>query len=451
MSVVGRGGLISRMARGVPPVPYVPPEPAAWQQMSVAEHERTAPVFGDPAATDAGSPISGTLIPYRTWGSPILDRATGDVYLFGSMHGDYTGNDVDVLNLAEVSGTVVGHDPPPDRVRVPNAEDPAYGAGGPSEQVWYEGKGTGTFPAQGVPESTWWQSYSMHAWERTQYHPVHGMLAIGSGVAAWPEGEPPTVQTNRVLGWQKTGAVAGSGVQRWHNLAALPDEIVSGGAHGGGLSDYTGSATLMFAVPSSADRTRVFALDDDAQWTELLNLSGLPYASPPGKGGSAHIYLGGGRLLNIAEGVNGGSIFRTSVFDAGEATFSAARASDESGGAAFPAAWSAGRAVDPANLFACADVGSQLIYWGQVVQIESVWRLRLWRAPAADPYDLTALDDYTGGITLANGNNAIAAAYGRRPLHFYSGALWFFAHSGTNAPSNRPVGSYQIWRLEIGP
>ena len=154
-------------------------------------------------------------------------------------------------------------------------------------------------------------------------------------------------------------------------------------------------------------------------------------------------------MLNIAEGVNAGSILRTSVFDAAGPSFGHARASDESGGDAFPSAWSAGFAVDSYNLFACCDIARQHIYWGQVVQIESTWRLRLWRAPADSPYDLTALDELTATITLGNGNNAVTAAYGRRPLHYYGNALWFLAHSGTNAPSNRPVGSYQIWRAGL--
>lgn len=162
-------------------------QPLVWSQLTVAPHSRKVLSGGPPPASgtfdptysisvDAMSPTTVQAIPERSFSSGAFGEL-GMYYLTGGMHSDYKGNEIDRIDLRNLTSTqittTINHQP---------SASPAGPGGG------YSSSGSSYLHRQygSAPNPADWQPYSHHSYTKTSWHPEWGfimgnMAALGDG------------------------------------------------------------------------------------------------------------------------------------------------------------------------------------------------------------------------------------------------------------------------------
>ena len=148
-----------------------------WSQLTVASHSRKVLGGGPPAASgtfdptysiavDAMSPTTVQAIPERSFSSGAFGEQ-GIYYLTGGMHSDYKGNEIDRIDLRNLTSTqittTINHQP--------SASPSGPGGGYSSSGSEYLHRQYGS-----TPNPADWQPYSHHAYTKTSWHPEWGFL-----------------------------------------------------------------------------------------------------------------------------------------------------------------------------------------------------------------------------------------------------------------------------------
>lgn len=168
------------------PVPF-----GEWRQLtfaSIARRQlgsvaRSAKRSFDPTpalAVEALPPSRSSAVPLRAFCRATMGEP-GVLYYHGSLHSDYPGNEIDRIDLRDLSASTVGlsinHQPN----IPPGGAESGYGAG--SGAYIYRQYGTG------LADNSQWQPYTFHNWCFNTWHPAHGYLlwsvyAVGDGTVA---------------------------------------------------------------------------------------------------------------------------------------------------------------------------------------------------------------------------------------------------------------------------
>ena len=189
-----------------------------WQRLTVAAHLRKIGMpAGSVSATfdpspaeyvDALTPQSINHIPVRSYSSARMGEP-GVLYYTGGLHNDYPGNEIDRIDLRNLTSTTItttlNHQP----VIPPAGPDSGYGWGSSG----YVYRQYGTPFAAGDRDD--WMPYSHHTWCKNTWHPTWGVclqttgaLDDGQTVGANPAGSgtqyPQKTTTHVLIGYNWT-------------------------------------------------------------------------------------------------------------------------------------------------------------------------------------------------------------------------------------------------------
>lgn len=208
MSILGRGGLVSRMSRGTPPQPGAPPADGVWQLMSAAEHwwHGAASPSGQvqpsgPAITDAAEWTRTALIPGPAFGGScwIVDSSgnpTGGLIFRTGGDGDYFGNEVTLCDLTALTGTTFAA-----QMNLATSEGALAAWTNRAHSSYVPGGTTGQPEIFANPaDTTEWQPMAQHIYSTNAWVPGVGYVEHGNV----PPGGTFSAETNAV--WCPSGA-----------------------------------------------------------------------------------------------------------------------------------------------------------------------------------------------------------------------------------------------------
>jgi peptidoglycan hydrolase-like protein with peptidoglycan-binding domain len=172
----------------------VPEVAGSWQQLTFPSITRKDVTSNDDSDSvvfnatnamlvEALTPQSSSQLPYRAFSRATMGEP-GIFYYHGSLHSDYPGNEIDQIDIRDLSSTQVGlsinHQP-----NVP-PRGPQSGYGSGSGGYIYRQYDTG------LTDPTEWQPYTFHNWTFNTYHPEEGYLlysgyAVGNGSVLGPD------------------------------------------------------------------------------------------------------------------------------------------------------------------------------------------------------------------------------------------------------------------------
>lgn len=429
-----------------------------WQQLTVAAHSRkvlgggpppSSPTF-DPTysiAVDAMSPSTVQSIPSRSFSSPAFGEL-GMLYYTGGMHSDYKGNEVDRIDLRNLSSTqvttTINHQP---------VVPPAGPGGG------YSSSGSSYLHRQygATPNPADWQPYSHHSYTKLSWHPEWGVLegnmaALGDGTTTGADpngngsGYPQGVAEN-------TQALVSYNFAegRYHNrIYPMPGS--------GGVSDWNPHRQSIVFLDTSSQFTcyvkEVHGVSttviDDFNFSIASLGGGGPIAWTPGQSGNGVLikHLEGNKhlVLRIDYSTSGASIsgvnlYHTLVLIELSPTSTAKLLTPPSGPFAD---------VTPSgdgNYTFCVDKNSRRIFW---------LVFRGGSHNVAPRFYVSTFDDITNWTELATtGLPAIQWYYSwlsaqtREAMHFYNGHLFLMLPGqGPNDPGYTN-GAMNMWRMKV--
>ena len=274
-----------------------------WSQLTVGSHSRKVLGGGPPAASgtydptysiavEAMSPSTVSAVPLRSFSSPAFGEL-GMLYYTGGMHSDYKGNEVDRIDLRNLSSTqvttTINHQP---------VVPPAGPGGG------YSSSGSSYLHRQygATPNPADWQPYSHHSYTKLSWHPEWGVLegnmaALGDGTttgadpngngSGYPQGVAENTQA--LVSYNFTEG-------RYHNrIYPMPGS--------GGVSDWNPHRQSIVFLDTSSQFT-CYVKEVHGVSTTVIDDFSFSIASLGGGGPSAWIagQSGNGVLIKHMEG-----------------------------------------------------------------------------------------------------------------------------------------------------
>ena len=453
---VGPGGSISggRWRGSLGPV-------NVWSQLTVAAHSRkvlgggpppSSPTF-DPTysiAVDAMSPSTVQSIPSRSFSSPAFGEP-GMLYYTGGMHSDYKGNEVDRIDLRNLTSTQVtttlNHQP----VVPPAGPGGGYSSSG-SDYI-YRQYGSTPNPAD-------WQPYSHHSYTKCAWHPEWGFLmgntaALGDGTttgadpngsgSGYPQATTPSTQALVSYNFAEG---------RYHNrLYPHPGS--------GGVSDWNPHRQSIVFLDTSSQFT-CYVREQHGTSTTIINDfnftvaslgGGGPTAWYPGQSGNGIIikHLEGNKHLCLridgstsGASVSGVNLYHTLFLIELSPTRAAHLLTPPSGPFADVTPSADG------NYTFAIDKNSRRVFW--LVFKASATNLTL-NAPR---FYVSTFDDLTNWTELAttgmpaiNWNANWLGANTREAMQFYNGHLFLMLPGQGPSDPGYTNGAANIWRMKV--
>ncbi len=340
-----------------PPPPAPPPPPSgAWQAMTLPVVMRrqignvcnlaSGAVF-DPApalAVDALPPVASAVLPFRAFSRAVMGEP-GVLYYTGGLHSDYAGNEIDRIDLRDLSSL---------EASVTINHQPVAPPGGPVSG-YASGSGGYVYKQYGSPlesPATQWQPYSAHNWTFNAWHPVYGYVGLnayavndGETLGVNPSGSGSYVQSSALFGPyssfgdpRQRGWIGYDWATQRYKLA-----FVQPGTHQSilpaGMSDYAAYRQSLLAFYCDNFTLTVYE-NSEGTWTEWDRQSVPGFSTgitgnywPQGKDGNGLLvqHMGEGRyLLYTTNGPQWGAVPTTLdrlnfahqvyVYDAGRKT-----------------------------------------------------------------------------------------------------------------------------------
>ena len=448
--IVGTGGSISggRWRGSLGPV-------NVWSQLTVAAHSRKVLGGGPPAASgtfdptysiavDAMSPSTVQSIPSRSFSSPAMGEP-GMLYYTGGMHSDYRGNEVDRIDLRNLTSTqittTINHQP-----SVPPA-GPGGGYSSSGSEYIHRQYGSTPNPAD-------WQPYSHHSYTKCTWHPEWGFVEGNTG--AQGDGTTTGADPNGSgSGYPQATAANNSALVtynfaegRYHNrLYPLPGSS--------GASDWNPHRQSIVYLDTSSQFTcyvkEIHALSttviDDFNFSIASLGGGGPTAWTPGQSGNGVIikHLEGNKHLCLridystsGASISGVNLYHTLVLIELSPT-SAARLITP------PAGPFAG--VTPSgdgNYTFAVDKNSRRVFW-MVVSAGIAPRFYVSTFDALDVW--TELS--TSGLPSLTWQGNWLAAQARESLQFYNGHLFLLTPAQGPSDPGYTNGSMGFLRMKV--
>jgi hypothetical protein len=390
-----------------------------WVQLTVAPHNRVVPVLYNPAATEAAPYTSQSEIPSRNFCAPVMDDE-GRLHIFGSLHSDYPGNEMDLISLDQViqADTIVP--PQPKRPHVPDQANSTASA----SIVYVSGTQT-------------WQSYAYHTYGRASWHPVHGYFGANlTGVIGW-SGQTPTYTP-------KNGAGGASAVIAWNesnnNWSVVDPAWVgpTGTVCAGEYDTFNEVVPLFYPTGGTCYVAEVGNVGQYHPFTEQTRTRAITYAgntltpfttniamTAENNNGHPSHYLDYGRHIVICLPYPTNGAARAFIWD------HYAKTSSEVSLPSALAECPQGQAYN--DLYCAIDRGRRHIYWGKVVGTT----LNIYRASFDNP----------GAIGSVLTSAPLPETYANRcvkPLWFWKDSLFLVV------PQNAYPGKTYFWRYRIG-
>lgn len=228
-----------------------------FQPLEIAPHLRVDEVYSDPVATDAKVATLQSRVPFRMWGGFAVD-ANGIAYLYGGNHSDMHSTAVDNCDLSKVVDGVMPwqqnigppFNDPAQTYRRPHLEPATYNG-----QGMYGSAGTGYLWYSATEVA--WANTGPHMYTQFFAHPTEGLINLGAVPTNLVMPSTPVDSVFGVRGWNRTTG-------KFKAYEVLPNDTADMQ-----LTDWTGTRSVWFNVPSSRDRTQIY------DWTP----SGLTYVT----------------------------------------------------------------------------------------------------------------------------------------------------------------------------
>jgi hypothetical protein len=451
---------------------FEPPPPGhsgTWQRLSVAAHARkviteniaTGTTFDPTIAEtiDARAPTMVSAIPYRSFCRPVMGEP-GVLYYAGSLHSNYPGNEIDRIDLRDLSSatitTTLNHQP-----RVPpQGVDSGYGSG--SGDYVYRQYGT-PLPSG---ERSQWQPYAHHVWTKNSWHPTWGWVTQ----ITYAEGEGQTVGANPLgagtayqqssLQWGVVSYDYAEARYRVRVPKALQPNFATTSPGPSGLSDWNPHRMSILALLNAGGITYVSELvNNDTSRTDAFSfnqatLSGTLWGWADGASGNGVQikWLEGSRYLGIRADFNRNvadpDTAFTTCFLINLADSTKARRLQ------LPAGPLAGAVLNGnGNVAFAVDRNARRIFW-MVFEARTVSGatqfVRFYRSTFDDPMTWTELST-TGFPTITHTSFQSGwLASNREPMHYYNGHLFVMLPEGGGADSPGYVnGAADWWRCKV--
>lgn len=441
-----------------------------WQQITIAAHSRK--VIGTsgsgtttfsstyPTAVDAIAPSTVQAVPYRSFCRPVQGEP-GRLYYHGSLHSNYPGNEIDRIDVRDLSSTVatttISHQP-----RVPpEGADSGYGSG----------SGAYVYAMYGTPlaDTTLWQPYAHHTWTKNGWHPVWGYYsqityALGDGatVGANPAGSGTAYQqTSTDQGLVSYDFAEG----KYHvRLAkALGPNFQNQGPGISGMADWSPHRMSVLALANYGGYTYVAeVVNTDSVKTDIYNfnqatLAGTTWGWADATSGNGVLirWLEGSKYLALRADFNK---FTTDPDTAYQTVFLINLADATKTRLLTPPSGAMAGAVynGNGNLTFCVDRNSRRIFWCVFQALTVVGASQFFRFYVStfdDPMTWTLIST-TGLPTITHQDYQSGwLASNREPMHFYNGHLFLCLPQGLgSAGPNNPGytdGALNLWRCKV--
>lgn len=468
MSLIAAGGLIARMSRGTPPA-YVPGE-VAWQNMSLTDCWIKAVGRTPNLHThDSAALALDDYCPGLQWGDvvPEVDSSglpTGVLYWRLGGDGDYTGNQVQLAFLGDISGSTI----PVQTNLAVDSESAALWR----NEIHISNTAGGTrkqgdvFAQKGGPYTVW-QPAATHGYSTVSYVPGLGYIedhrgAPGDEIEPEENAVPYSGQTDplewgtasygmntgqrAMIAWNRSGGSAGL----WRNACDL-----SG----------TGFPDLPVAEWNPVSQTTVHVRGDNGSRSMIYEWDGSS-TPPQAVSGYLDVTIGEDTVGLVGnQGAGYGVVWRISathylIYDDGPLAGPRKltlwdRTSPNSitllrGGA--------GNALidaipSGAQLHLAVDYANAQVYWlltpsGASADGGGYWPFRLYRSQVSDLMNLVEvpvtgaddLDRYWIGGSNVSGNKC---------TFIYGGYLWHWGHSGSTVPGWGGAQQLAVRRLPL--
>lgn len=421
MSILGRGGLISRMARGGTPVRLAQPE-----ELTVAPHRRLIAHWKDEPLTNASDAVTADYVPYRDWGGFIVAN-NGRAYFLGGGHGEYHGTCVDTCDLSAIAGTSMPWVQNIGPTLSGNTEFPADGSADdyqrnhcPSETDIIDGLSNSGYGGAGS-NWMWFNGETAGSWQHDAIHMYVTGCARPSDNSLWLMGNVPT---NGAM--PSTRRDHGVGLKSWSHstgkwTAHLTGIPFDGNQGAPGDWNATHGYYLYYYIPASLDRVQFVQWDETNGAQAGPFIGGLTQHTVPNLSfNGACLWLSDHQFLIVAAALN-----RQAKMFIYTHSLSEPMLEDIT-----PSMWTTMQAATPENGYFCVDRDH-----GKVWLLEGLGagdQPRLYRAPITDP---AAFEQFGFPDTAAFRVPAIAvSATGYRGIQYYGGYLWMPIRGTTGYP-----------------
>lgn len=432
-----------------------------WSQLTVASHSRKVLGGGPPAASgtfdptysiavEAMSPSTVSAVPLRSFSSPTFGEL-GMLYYTGGMHSDYKGNEVDRIDLRNLSSA---------QVTTTINNQPVVPPAGPGSG--YSSSGSSYLHRQygATPNPDDWQPYSHHSYTKCTWHPEWGFLegnmaALGDGTttgadpngngSGYPQGVADSTQA--LVSYNFTEG-------RYHNrLYPMPGT--------GGVSDWNPHRQSIAFLDTSSQFTCYVKEVHGVSTTVINDLSfsiaslggGGATAWYPGQAGNGIVFkhLEGNKylMLRIDGSTSGASISGVNLSH----TLVLVQLSPQNMATLLTPPAGPFADVTPnadGNYTFCIDKNSRRVFWLVFKAAATGLTTQIPRFYVSTFDDLTNWTELsTTGLPAINWNANWLSSNTREALHYYNGHLFLMGPGQGPSDPGYTNGAVSLFRMKV--